>query len=53
MEHLPRVGLIGYGRMGKELERLSDSFSLSIVEKFDVDNLLVNNDLSKIDVLIE
>lgn len=53
MEHLPRVGLIGYGRMGKELERLSDSFSLSIVEKFDVDNLLVNNDLSKIDVLID
>ncbi len=53
MEHLTRVGLIGYGRMGKELERLSDSFSLSIVEKFDIGNLLINNDLSKIDVLVD
>jgi 4-hydroxy-tetrahydrodipicolinate reductase len=53
MEHPTRVGLIGYGKMGKELERLSDSFSLSIVEKFDIYNLLKNKDLSNIDVLID
>lgn len=53
MENLTRLGLIGYGRMGKELERLASSFLFVVTEKFDIDNLLKNNDLSNIDVLID
>lgn len=48
-----RVGLIGYGRMGKELERLAPSLSLNVTEIFDVDNLLIHSDLGAIDVLID
>lgn len=53
MDQYVRLGIIGYGRMGKELERLASLFSFNITEIFDVDNVLNSNDLNSVDVLID
>lgn len=47
------IGLVGYGRMGKEIERVSSEYDVNITHKFDFDNALTHNMLFGVDVLID
>ena len=47
------IGLVGYGRMGKEIERISSEYDVSITHKYDFDNPLTQNVLSGVDVLVD
>jgi len=47
------IGLVGYGRMGKEIERISYEYGMNVVCRFDVDNAIQNNRLDDVDVLVD
>ena len=54
MKKTLRIALIGYGRMGHEVERLANEKGHSIVARYDVDNLLTRKSADeKAEVYIE
>lgn len=48
-----KIGLIGYGRMGKEIERISNEYGMSVFAIYDKDNTIQNNNIAEIDVLVD
>lgn len=48
-----RSALVGYGQMGREIERLAVDRDVTIVERFDVDRPLAHGSLTTFDVAIE
>lgn len=49
----PKIGLIGYGAMGHEIEKLARELGFIITEKFDVNHLLKENVEYEFDVAID
>jgi len=49
----PKIGLIGYGAMGQEIEKLAGELGFIITEKFDVNHLLKENVEYEFDVAID
>ncbi len=47
------IGLVGHGRMGKEIERISNEYEMKVLHRFDVGNSLQNNRLGDVDVLVD
>jgi len=41
------IGLVGYGRMGKEIERISYEYGINVICRFDADSNQGNNERSK------
>lgn len=48
-----RIALVGYGKMGRELERLAPSMGSEIVARFDIDTPLREASSAEFDVAIE
>lgn len=53
MEILPKIALIGYGSMGKELERLALEHNYVITDIFEIDNPIDINENYNFDVAID
>lgn len=49
----PKIGLIGYGAMGQEIEKLSKELGFIITEKFDVNYALKENYEYEFDIAID
>lgn len=52
-KHNPKIGLIGYGAMGREIEKLSKELGYIITERFDLNHLLKENVEYDFDVAID
>lgn len=52
-KHNPKIGLIGFGAMGHEIEKLSKELGYIITEKFDINHLLKENINYDFDVAID
>lgn len=52
-KHNPKIGLIGYGAMGLEIEKLAKELGYIITEKFDINHLLKENINYDFDVAID
>lgn len=50
---LPKIGIVGYGKMGKEIELVANNRGFEITEIFDIDKQLSKNEKYKFDVAIE
>lgn len=52
-ENYPRIALIGYGSMGKEIERIAHNKGITITNIFDIDNPLSLTSPDNFDVAID
>jgi 4-hydroxy-tetrahydrodipicolinate reductase len=48
-----RLAIVGYGKMGRELERLAPAFGVRSIEIFDIDTPLADNRADSFDVAID
>lgn len=53
MNILPKIGIVGYGAMGKEIERLALQQGFAVGGKFDIDNPLMSGADMDFDVAID
>jgi 4-hydroxy-tetrahydrodipicolinate reductase len=53
MNNLPKIAILGYGSMGKEIERISLEKKLIITDIFDIDKPILENKTYDFDVAID
>ncbi|MFA6570859.1 MAG: 4-hydroxy-tetrahydrodipicolinate reductase [Bacteroidota bacterium] len=53
MDNFPKIGLIGFGNMGKEIKRVADGMGIEITDVFDINDKIVSDKKYQFDVAID